>query len=47
MNEQVDANKVIESLLRQIVDYAHKVAILEAYIATRTGEPNDKPEFTD
>jgi len=45
MNEQVDANKVIESLLRQIVDYAQKVAILEAHIATRTGEPNDQTEL--
>ena len=35
MNEQsqVDTNKVIESLLRQILDYAQKVAVLEAHIA--------------
>jgi hypothetical protein len=29
---QVDANKVIESLTRQISEYAQKVAIMEAYI---------------
>ena len=34
MNEQVDANKVIESLLRQVADYAQKVALLEAFIAS-------------
>jgi hypothetical protein len=35
MNEQsqVDANKVIESLLRQVAEYAQKVALLEAYTA--------------
>lgn len=30
---QVDINKVIESLIRQVADYAQKVALLEAYIA--------------
>ena len=35
MNEQpqVDAGKVIESLLRQVAEYAQKVALLEAHIA--------------
>jgi hypothetical protein len=33
MNEsQVEAQKVIESLIRQIAEYAHKVAILEAML---------------
>lgn len=41
MNEQVDANKVIESLLRQVADYAQKVALLEAFIASvNKGEGN-------
>ena len=36
MNDQsqVDANKVIESLLRQVADYAQKVALLEAFVAS-------------
>lgn len=34
MNEhQVDAKKVIESLLRQVAEYAQKAAILEAMLA--------------
>lgn len=33
MNEpQIEASKVIESLLRQIAEYAQKVALLEATI---------------
>lgn len=32
MEQQVDVNKVIESLIRQVADYAQKVALLEAYI---------------
>jgi hypothetical protein len=31
-DQQLDANKVIESLLRQIAEQAHKIALLEAYI---------------
>ncbi len=35
MNEQqIDANKIIESLIRQVADYAQKVAMLEAYISS-------------
>lgn len=42
-NDQVDASKVIESLLRQISEYAQKVALLEAYIAKfGTVEGNEK-----
>jgi hypothetical protein len=33
---QVDAGKVIESLLRQVAEYAQKVALLEAHIAGQT-----------
>ena len=33
MEQQVDTSKVIESLLRQVAEYAQKVALLEAYIA--------------
>jgi anthranilate phosphoribosyltransferase len=43
MNEQsqVDANKVIESLLRQVAEYAQKVALLEAMLAKKeVGEEN-------
>jgi hypothetical protein len=32
VNEQVDANTVIQSLLRQLMDYAQKVALLEAML---------------
>lgn len=45
MNEQsqVDAGKVIESLLRQVTDYAQKVALLEAFVASvDKGEGNEK-----
>jgi len=43
MNEQVDANKVIESLLRQVADYAQKVALLEAFIASvKKSDDNEK-----
>lgn len=39
MNEQqLDANKVIESLIRQVAEYAQKVAMLEAYIAQNSDE---------
>lgn len=31
-NQNVDTFKVIESLIRQISEYAQKVALLEAYI---------------
>lgn len=34
MSQQIDAQKVIESLLRQIAEYAHKIAVLEAMLAT-------------
>lgn len=44
MNQQLDANKVIESLLRQILDYAQKVAILEARLTATPGEPNVETE---
>jgi hypothetical protein len=46
MNEQsqVDANKVIESLLRQVAEYAQKVAVLEAYIASAAQEPQEKDQ---
>ena len=41
MNEQIDANKVVESLLRQILEYAQKVAMLEAMLAKKeVGEEN-------
>jgi ABC-type Fe3+-hydroxamate transport system substrate-binding protein len=43
VNEQVDVNKVIESLLRQIAEYAQKVALLEAFVASvDKGEGNEK-----
>lgn len=45
MNDQpqVDAGKVIESLLRQVTEYAQKVALLEAFIASvDKGEGNEK-----
>jgi hypothetical protein len=35
---QVDPNKVIESLLRQIAEQSAKIATLEAYIAQRPAE---------
>jgi hypothetical protein len=44
MNDQtqVDANKVIDSLLRQVGEYAQKVAMLEAFIAsTEKAESNE------
>lgn len=45
MNDQeVDANKIIQSLLRQVSEYAQKVAILEAYIETRSNETQRKIE---
>lgn len=40
-DQQLDANKVIESLLRQVSEYAQKVAMLEAYIAAQPTETND------
>jgi len=36
MTAQVDAQSVIESLVRQIAELAHKVAILEALLAQGT-----------
>jgi hypothetical protein len=45
MNDQsqVDAGKVIESLLRQVAEYAQKVALLEAFVASvDKGEGNEK-----
>jgi hypothetical protein len=47
MNEQLDANKVVESLLRQIVDYAQKVAVLEARLNSTPGESNVETELAD
>jgi hypothetical protein len=46
-NPQVDANKVVESLLRQILDYAQKVAVLEARPTATVGEPNVETEPAD
>jgi hypothetical protein len=42
MNEQpqVDAGKVIESLLRQVAEYAQKVALLEAFVASKDDAAN-------
>ena len=44
MNDQsqVDAGKVIESLLRQVAEYAQRVALLEAFVASV-----DKPESNE
>lgn len=47
MNQQLDANKVIESLLRQILDYAQKVAVLEARLNSTPGETNVETESAD
>jgi hypothetical protein len=47
MNQGIDANKVVESLLRQILDYAQKVAVLEARLASIPGEPNVETEPAD
>ena len=41
MSQQIDAQKVVESLLRQIAEYAQKVALLEAMLATL---PSTTPE---
>lgn len=39
---QVDINKVIESLLRQIAEYAQKVAMLDALVSVlETKASND------
>lgn len=43
-DQQLDANKVIESLLRQVSEYAQKVAMLEAYIASAAPEPKEKDQ---
>ena len=43
-DQQIDANKVIESLLRQVSEYAQKVAMLEAYIASTTKEPQENTQ---
>ena len=47
MNQEIDANKVVESLLRQILDYAQKVAILEARLTAIVGEANVKAESAE
>ena len=45
MEQQVDTSKVIESLLRQVAEYAQKVALLEAYIAqTQDVQSNEKAD---
>ena len=41
-DQQLDANKIIESLLRQVSEYAQKVAMLEAYIASTAQESQEK-----
>jgi len=42
---EIDASKVIESLVRQIADYAQKVALLEAHIAQQQPvEGNEKAD---
>lgn len=44
MNEkQVDVQKVIESLLRQIADLAGKVAMLEAMLAQTSEAETSEP----
>jgi len=43
-DQQLDANKVIESLLRQVSEYAQKVAMLEAYIASTAQEPQENTQ---
>lgn len=47
MNEQLDANKIVESLLRQILEYAQKVAVLEARLNSTPGEANVETESAD
>ena len=47
MNQELDANKVIESLLRQILEYAQKVAVLEARLNSTPGEANVETEPAD
>ena len=44
MNQEIDANKVVESLLRQILEYAQKVAVLEARTNSTPGEANVETE---
>ena len=44
MNQEIDANKVVESLLRQILEYAQKVAVLESRPTAAPGEPNVETE---
>ena len=42
---EIDASKVIESLVRKIADYAQKVALLEAHIAQQQPvEGNEKAD---
>jgi len=43
-DQQLDANKIIESLLRQVSEYAQKVAMLEAYIASAAQEPQENTQ---
>ena len=47
MNQELDANKIVESLLRQILDYAQKVAVLEARLNSTPGETNVETEPAD
>lgn len=47
MNHEIDANKVVESLLRQILEYAQKVAVLEARLNSALGETNVETEPAD
>lgn len=44
MEQQVDANHVIESLLRQIAEAAQKIAVLEAMIAKINFEDSKEKE---
>lgn len=47
MNQELDANKIVESLLRQILDYAQKVAVLEARLTATPGEANVETESAE
>jgi hypothetical protein len=42
--QQIDINKVIESLVRQVAEYARKVALLEAYIEQANSPADIAPE---
>jgi len=41
---QIDAQKVIDSLIRQIADMAGKVAMLEALLAQEREQSNEKAD---